>query len=850
MMKNSLWKIILILLGSIQSMYATNYGLHFNSHNVPGDRRTSLLLNDYKPFDLNEEITMDFQIELRDEALFGTLFHIRTDDGQNIDAIFSVQNQGLYFPALIINEDMKLMDNQVQREEKTSIRFTLSKKTNKATFTYNGKTLSCGVHLSRTKNISIVLGVPLLPNRTDVVPMNVYNIRIAQDGKETYYWELKKHNDDICYDLIQHAPATAMNPHWIINDHIEWKKIYSLKTRDKIQTAFNPKDNTFYLVNDDKITCFSPGMDNTATVTIKGGHRAMMYADYLQYDTLNNSLVSYNLKEKLISRYDEKSQQWSLTREIKDEPTYSGHSWVVRDSIAYTFGGYGFYHFRNALFKLNLRTDEITECTYSPLINPRTSSASCIVGDKLYIFGGKGNESGKQEFASEYYYDLYSIDLKTMKTEKIWEAENTEEGKFMLASSMYYSPEDTAFYAACTHQYGMLIKISLNKPGWTFVSHAVNRPVSFKDGVFSFYYAPAFNKMYLLTDWVLNDYTHDIAIYSIDYPLFPDNIIMQEEPSQGSSTLFKILLQLGGIVVVILIILITIWTFSKRKKNKHTDIPSKVDIYSTEEKKSQEAVYIRKAEEPVYFNREKSSISLLGGFTVKDKDGNDITFDFTPLTKQLFLMLLLCTGKDKRGILAKKLDNIIWGDKNEEAARNNRNVYLRKLRALLEKVGQIEILNERSFYSIKCGPDVFFDYDEALKHIQNMETTDKDGEQLDKTLELLLYGPLLPNTLYEWLDDFKESYSSLSITLLTNLLSSKLETKNYDLVLRIADTIFHHDPLNEEALSAKCIVLCEKRMKGVALNVYEKFCKEYSESLGEEYKVSFTSICANAKTRS
>lgn len=67
-------------------------------------------------------------------------------------------------------------------------------------------------------------------------------------------------------------------------------------------------------------------------------------------------------------------------------------------------------------------------------------------------------------------------------------------------------------------------------------------------------------------------------------------------------------------------------------------------------------------------------------------------------------MLLLYTEKDKRGILAKRLDYMIWADKNEDAARNNRNVYLRKLRALLEKVGQIEILNDKSFYSIKCGP--------------------------------------------------------------------------------------------------------------------------------------------------
>lgn len=121
MMKNSLWRIILILFISLQSIYATNYGLYFNSHNVPGDRRTSLLLNNNTPFELKEEITIDFQIELRDEALFGTLFHIRTDDGQDIDAVFSVHDHGLYYPALIINDNMKSMDYQVQKKERKNI---------------------------------------------------------------------------------------------------------------------------------------------------------------------------------------------------------------------------------------------------------------------------------------------------------------------------------------------------------------------------------------------------------------------------------------------------------------------------------------------------------------------------------------------------------------------------------------------------------------------------------------------------------------------------------------------------------------------------------------------------------
>lgn len=50
-------------------------------------------------------------------------------------------------------------------------------------------------------------------------------------------------------------------------------------------------------------------------------------------------------------------------------------------------------------------------------------AASALVGDELYIFGGIGNNSGKQELSSHYYYDLHAINLKTMKSRKIWEAD-------------------------------------------------------------------------------------------------------------------------------------------------------------------------------------------------------------------------------------------------------------------------------------------------------------------------------------------------------------------------------------------------------------------------------------------
>lgn len=831
------WVILLILLNAISSVFANNYGLHFNSHSVPGPQRTSLLLNTQSPFTLDDEFSMSFDATIRQEPQFGNIFSLKTDDGQSIDVIFSVLEKDEYAPALVINGTINVLDMLVDSPQ-ASFNFFLSKKENKVTLTYNKKSISLPIQLGKARKLTVIFGIPRVKDRVDVAPIDVRDIKVFENKRSAHHWELKHHNGDTCYDLIQQAPAVAINPHWIINDHVEWKNIYSTNTKEKIQVTFNPKENLFYLTQQGHISIFNPDTQETQTIEVKQGHRAMMYSNYLEYDTLANTLLSYSIEKNLVSRFDFKTGSWSSSELNTDEPVYTNHTWATADSVAYTFGGYGFYHFKNNLFCLDLKKDKFTECPYTPSIDPRTSAASAIVGDDLYIFGGRGNSSGRQELPSHYYYDLYAINLKTMKSRKIWEIPEVQD-PFLQASTMYYIPEDSAFYVATTDKGGILIKLSVKEPKWEYVSKGINTEFIYKDMVFNLYYAPKFNKMYMLIDKRLNDtnLSHDLTIYSIDCPLLENNQIEQvlEKHWYENKAVLPILI----IVLVIAILLIGVSIYKKRTtdQNIHT-------AKDPQEPENEISLPKDKIEEKKYFDRSKAAISLLGGFNMKDKNGKDITADFTPRAKSLLVILLLYSEKYPQGILVKKLDDTIWSDKDEESARNNRNVYMRKLRLLLESIGPIEVTNDKGYFRINVGEDVFFDYHVALKHIAQLEDQNlNDGKLINKILELLLYGALLPNTAYEWLDDFKGNYSSTSITLLTNLLSRELNNGNDNLALRIADTIFLHDPLNEEALSAKCSILYNRKMKGIAKNVYDKFCKEYNESLGEKYKPSFTDIC-------
>ena len=187
---------------------------------------------------------------------------------------------------------------------------------------------------------------------------------------------------------------------------------------------------------------------------------------------------------------------------------------------------------------------------------------------------------------------------------------------------------------------------------------------------------------------------------------------------------------------------------------EEADTPD-TDTYDDEEALSE---LTSKADIPSYYDRSRMAISLLGNFNVTDRDGKNITTAFSSRTKKLLLLLLLVNKKNKNGVPMHLIDETIWGDKDEVSARNNRNVYMRRLRLLLEKVGDITITYDNGYFKLDAG-NVFIDYYEVIGRMQQLDEPGADEETIERTLELLLYGPLLPNTVYEWLDQYKGDYS-------------------------------------------------------------------------------------------
>lgn len=198
-------------------------------------------------------------------------------------------------------------------------------------------------------------------------------------------------------------------------------------------------------------------------------------------------------------------------------------------------------------------TGRVEMIDYQPAIPPRTFAAAGVVGKTLYIFGGRGNESGKQEIMSHNYYDLYAVDLETRKSRKLWTLPDSVSINMTLSSTMHYVPQDSAFYVGMMSLGGRIMKLSLKDSTYTVVSYAIENKLDFQEVDFDLYFAPSFNMMFALFDKVQKGGLHNVSIYSISWPLKSEEDIMQmteEEETDSYATWWK---WLGAVMMLALL---------------------------------------------------------------------------------------------------------------------------------------------------------------------------------------------------------------------------------------------------------------------------------------------------------
>ena len=384
----------------------------------------------------------------------------------------------------------------------------------------------------------------------------------------------------------------------------------------------------------------------------------------------------------------------------------------------------------------------------------------------------------------------------------------------------------------------------MEKPEYKMFSNSI--PFAFQDlysNVDLFFNKEAGELIAITSSPVITDSISIVSIYSLTYPPLDEDDLYQIKKDN------RIIYRATIACICLLLFVFGVVVFFRKKKN----IRDAMVVESLAPPSDSETGTDVESERPVevapqysyVFTQEinKKAILLFGGFNVIDKNGSNIIGEFSPLLKQLFLIILLNTLKDGKGVSSLKLRETLWFDKTLESARNNRGVLLSRLRQILEQVGVVNIENRNSFWTIEFGDDVYCDYCEVIKLMERLKgKADLTNEDVAKLLSIISGGEMLHNLQFDWVDSLKADFSNGLIDLLLDIIHNpKLSLSPQDSIT-LADAIFIHDFLNEDALKLKCRALISMRKNGLAKGVYTSFVKEYQVSFGANFKYSFEQI--------
>lgn len=827
-----LFSIISIALGTFgQEGFLS--GLYFSSHEVIQEKRTSLNLTPFGSSKFPGGFSIEMEANFRQgDGHYGYIFRIIGNESTNIDLVSNLASTSSNF--WLVLKDKVLFSYKWSDIPNggfntwIKIRIDIDTQNSKLSVSFNGnKFEEHTTEIESLKSFNLLFGAcrnPLFFS-TDISPMSLKNIRIFNSqGKQVRDWKLSRHSKNKVFDEISKEEAQVENPIWIIDKHVKWKNLRKYEFDGVHGITKDEENGRIFFVDNRAVYVLSTLNSKLDTIPFGDGKSRFAMGQQILFNKFTNELWSYDFNNIEISKFSLSTKKWSFNKVSANEPDFWHHNKYISpvDSSLMTLFGYGHYLYKSTMSRYNekLKIWEINDL--NPKIQPRYLSGTGFLNNReLLIFGGYGSKTGRQELSPEFYYDLYSLNMKDNSVKKLWTLDKPKT-PFVPCESLipdqqsgnfYTLLYNSGFYSTFLH----LAKFEIGENKFQLYDDSI--PYNFLD-------TKSWSTLFLdrKTSQLIAVTSHDseVSLYSIAYPPLMPKDAFQSVPVKGK---WYVWLTIGLLAVGLFLVFIIL--YRKKKVNVR-----KEGLY--EQVEHPNIAPIRPVE-----RKTVSSILFMGGFQIFNSKGCNITTAFSPTLKQLFLFIFLHTIKNEKGVSSAKLDEVLWFDKIGESARNNRNVNISKLRSIIEEVEGVEVINENSFWKIKMGKPVFCDYTEILYLLRQSESFILTETEVHELIAFLSFGEFLPLEHTEWMDGFKSQFANETIDRLSSLLNENNIKDNFSLRYHLSECILVYDPLNDEAFAIKCSVLYHLGKKSMAKNLYDSFCREYKKVLGIEYTTLF-----------
>ncbi len=821
--------LFILMIQFIFANYASAQGIRFTGSDEPIEGRTSVaFFSDAVPT-FRQAFTIDFDLQLPNNNTIGYIVRIKE------------KNQGSIFNLHYDKEEGQAVF-RLNEEGKTSlitIRIALEHLIERHWFPIRIEydlqkgQIKLQIANEAPQFATAPIESPYSPNITfgrsdymiDVPSFSLRNFRIGNKEKEIIF-PLRESEGNKLHNASGEVMGKVTNGTWLLNDAFHWQKHTVMHSSSPSGATYDPKRKSIYYFNQDSLDIYEIQTGVKRSIRFLAPCPMKLKLGNSFIDNEENRLYVYETYyEKAyngptVASLDLNDFSWRIESSdyLQRELNHHASCFLADSRKLLLFGGYG-----NMVYSNDLLFYDLTEKSWSKpehmrgdTILPRyfTSTGRSEVNQKIYIFGGMGNESGQHIVGRKYFYDLYVLDPTTRKTTKLWDVDRRG-GLFVPARGLVI-PDSNWIYMLgypehLTHSFIKLRRFAMQDGQYEELGDSI---AIYSDKISThanLYFDPHLKKLIALVQESDNDIRSTLTIYSLDFPAISESELYAfPGPGTQKNTWFY------ALALSVLCIGALVYKIYRRPKQ-----PEPVTVLPDEPK----------LPEQPQINR----IYLFGDFTVIDRRGMDISHLFSTRLQQVFCLVLFHSYAT--GISSNLLTHLLWPDKPKDKAKISRGVAINNLRKVLSELDGVEIIYEDGHYRVIFESICYCDY----WHLKELLTQGVDILS-PQILSILERGEFLLGMDDPIFDKSKHDIESMLTERFQKCMIESREDKDWSSLFRAAEALLTIDTANEPALEQGLYALYKGKLESRAALFYKRFAENYRHLMGEDYTYTFEDI--------
>lgn len=844
-------RLCLLFLLTGMTLFAYSQGLLFQANDKEIKERTSLqIFQEGEIPCFTKNFQLSFELSIRDFDTFGYVFLLKEDqgktkysftytylDGENSTFKFNTDGKENHYSLNLRNDALAYQWIPV------SFAFDLQQ-----------DVLTIRIGDNEKKITSLGLKDTFCPHLffgrydyiLDMPTFAIRNLKLEGDRSHSYTFPLNENEGEEVHTSTGKVLGTVVNPVWLINGSYHWEKLFEYSFQTPSGITFEPDSQRLIIFSQDSLLTYNLlkrqpqkySYSNKLPVKLQLATHFMNTTDGKLYVYELNNLP---LGDATVAALDLNNQEWKQTG-VAALPVQLHHHdgfWDETTGKYLVFGGFGNKRFNNTFLEYDIEADRWDTLSYSgDRIIPRYFSGMVVNKnrERIYVFGGMGNESGEQSVGRNYLHDLYLLDRKQQSVRRLWQ--NASDHRLVVARDMILTPDEKYIYALCYPEYlsdTYLQLYRLTVDDGTMKALGDSIPMRSEEIMTNanLYYNSLTHEYYCTTTEFDKKGHTVIRTYVLSAP----PVSLDEIRSYGSRSSLEIrwLWIMAGIGVLLLVGGV-LFVRKKRGKQRNAVLESSSVLMSPpvgrEPDKSVQGKETLAKEDFESSLVRPNAVYLFGPFTVIDRNGRDITHLFSSRLRQVFIYILLHSTHN--GVLSASLNEVFWPDKPDDKVKNLKGVTINQIRKNLAELDGVELVHDKGYFRL-VFTDCYCDYFRFR--------TLKNAEEVENELGILLMrGKFLDGMDAGMMDHFKQKVEEFLSSFLPLEIERLYQQHKYDAVIRFCNVLFRVDPVNELALAYGMHALNHTGSSQEAILQYSLFVREYRQMMNEEYSISYAEL--------